>query len=300
MDLLTTIIYWCDGISSINLFCSGKVVYNNVSKRDLCRAKARRVLYLHDTAHHSWVRKENIANGILLQELLFQGADPNAKGGAPLGIAAENGYIDSMEVLLEAGAFVDIPGERAMLKAIENDQGDAVDTLLEFEVDINGGDGQALVHAASLKNTEMARRLLDWGANPNVARDALGYAAGAGDLDMMRLLIERGADPRAQEDDALCEAASSGHMAAIEYLYGLGNDAVGAARAFTRTFEYGEPAEIEVADYLLEKMHRHVNGQGAIDPYVRTSFHVNLRRYLASSTQTAFCRKWAIRLLDLM
>jgi ankyrin repeat protein len=259
-------------------------------------------MLLHNSRQCRWATQKYISDSMLLKELLLRGANPNVDSGNPLEITATNGFLDSMEVLLRAGAFVDVPGDRAMREAIENDQLDAVAILLSYEVDIEGGDGQPLIHASSLKKTKMVKFLLQMGANPNAQEgEALAHAASAGDVRILRMLIKYGANPRIKEDQALCEAAVSGYFAAVKFIYEAGNDAVGAARALKQISEDAGLVASDVVDYLLEKIYQYLRSrQGLANNDVRRTFNTSLKAALTCSTQThAFCQKWAIRLLHI-
>lgn len=305
-DIFANIIYWCDGPTCINLVRSSRTVRNIVSRRDLCRSKARRVMLLHNTGQRWWATDKHIRDPMLLSELLLRGANPNIDSGNPLQLAAAKGWLDSMEILLRAGAFVDVPGDRAMRDAIENDQMEAVATLLSWDVNIEGeeGDGQALTCATCLKKRRIVKFLLQMGANPNAQNgEALAYAASAGDVGILRLLIKYGADTRIKEDQALCEAAVAGHLPAVKFIFKAGNDAVGAARALNYIWEEGESFASDAVDYLLEKIYWYLRTQQGMDDVdqnaeVRQTFKISLETALSSSAKThAFCQKWAVRLV---
>ena len=101
-------------------------------------------------------------------------------GFTALHFAAFFGHADAVELLLDRGAEVDAFGRGWMT-------------------------GTALHSAVSRKASEIARRLLKAGANPN-ARQSAGWtplhsAANNGDLASIDLLLAAGADPSATNDE---------------------------------------------------------------------------------------------------
>src|SRR5947208_918863 len=98
-----------------------------------------------------------------------------AFGFAPLALAAWNGNVETLRVLLGRGADVRLPG----------------------------ANGWTALHvAAGWGKTEAARVLLDAGADANASAPCgftpLGMAIEAGHTPVVRLLLERGADTHAR------------------------------------------------------------------------------------------------------
>ena len=104
----------------------------------------------------------------------------SADGFTALHLAAFFGHAGAVDVLLERGAEVDAFGRGWMT-------------------------GTALHSAVSRKGADIARRLLEAGANPNARQSAgwtpLAAAANNGDLASLDLLLAAGADPSATNDE---------------------------------------------------------------------------------------------------
>ena len=153
----------------------------------------------------------------------------------PLTLAAREGNVDVVRLLVEGGADVNTvagDGKTALAIAIFNGNYDVASFLVDRKADVNKPDAQRftpLFYAVDRRNMETApnfpwmvtadpmpliRKLLDAGANPNalvnntprarmregspriVFATALMRAAFAADLDLVKLLLERGADPK--------------------------------------------------------------------------------------------------------
>jgi ankyrin repeat protein len=158
----------------------------------------------------------------------------------PLMLAAREGDVELVDLLLEAGADVNAEsgdGKTALALAIFNGNYDAASLLVDSKADVNKADAQRftpLFWAVDRRNMETApnfpwmvtadpmpliRKLLDAGANPNalvnntprarmregspriVFATALMRAAFAGDLELVKLLLDRGADPKVLSRD---------------------------------------------------------------------------------------------------
>ncbi len=92
------------------------------------------------------------------------------------------------------------------------------------------GGSTPLLNAVMYNNIEMARTLLEAGANPNMATEdefqktPLSDAASNGYVEMVRLLIENGADPGSFSNNwnPLDSAAQFGHTDVVAYLLDYG------------------------------------------------------------------------------
>jgi len=109
------------------------------------------------------------------------GSSYSGDGFTALHFAAFFGHAGAVELMLDHGAEVDASGRGWMT-------------------------GTALHSAVSRKRSDVARRLLEAGANAN-ARQSAGWtplhsAAHNGDLESLDLLLAAGADPSATNDEA--------------------------------------------------------------------------------------------------
>lgn len=115
----------------------------------------------------------------IVGRLLDVGADPNRArlGGvpSPLVIAAENGHVRSVNLLLGAGASLG-PGDGAnvpLILAAGNGHNDVVTILLKAGVDVNSrsSDGDTALHRAMRRgHPDTVEILLEWGADPEHKR----------------------------------------------------------------------------------------------------------------------------------
>jgi ankyrin repeat protein len=232
----------------------------------------------------------------VVDALIQAGADVKAvsKGGfTPLVFAANKGDVQSVKLLLKAGLspnYVLPNGTGVLHVAVSGGKTEMVQALLDDHADVNLADKKGLtpLHmAAQAGNLEMVKLLLAKGANPNLltaaippptgaaARNpfrgqvgqqtALLMAAKANHEDVMRVLVDGGADPKIKAQDGttlLMAAAGSGHLATVEYAYGLDPDvnAVTARKstvvhaAVTGTMQISTQADIcDVIKFLASK-----------------------------------------------
>jgi ankyrin repeat protein len=180
-----------------------------------------------------------------------------ASGRTPLMLACESGSLESVKALVEAGAGLDLEaadGGTALLTAVDWGRREIMRLLLERGADINIQDVEgwspllvaifqgdaalvdelvaggadvdanvyatgetALVQALRSDNFEIARALIDAGANVNLRKDGqwtpLMVAVSKDRSDLVALMIEQGAELNAASDDqqtALKIAQSNG------------------------------------------------------------------------------------------
>ncbi len=112
----------------------------------------------------------------LVRALLSAGADVNSTcAGTPLSMAAGKGNLEMVRFLLSQGAKVNTVsasaysgGETALASAAFEGHLDILQALLAAKADVNAAHGAALYHAVELRHDDVARALLDAGANPSL------------------------------------------------------------------------------------------------------------------------------------
>ncbi len=149
----------------------------------------------------------------------------------PIFIECRNGNANAVHSFLESGLSVNIKDENypsLISTAIAGGYLEIVAILIKHGLDVNlpiNRFGETpLLRSLSEKQAEIARLLLDSGANPNLA-DQIGHspimsASAVGDIDMIELLISRGADQYQISDrgrNALLEAVANDQVVAINW-----------------------------------------------------------------------------------
>lgn len=162
-----------------------------------------------------------------LQKIIFNGADINSKedGKTPLHIAAENGHINCVDLLIRVGANLDLRDNElrtALHNAIENGHTDVALLLIRSGADINLTDccNETALHEVVVQaNISILKALLTKRVNFSTREHsqgltALHVAAGSGKKLCTILLILSGADIEALNNDgenAAEFATSRGH-----------------------------------------------------------------------------------------
>ena len=179
----------------------------------------------------------------VVQVLIDAGADiditANFDGCSPLHYACESGSLESVKMLVRAGAEVRATnhrGETCLVRAIHAARYGHIETLRYLvclpEVDVNyrhAGNYTALHCAVDEKpRTDVLQVLIDAGADidakNNEGRSPLHSACASGALDVVKMLVEAGAGVRATNDrgeTCLILAARNGHTETVRYLVGL-------------------------------------------------------------------------------
>ncbi|KAJ3033030.1 hypothetical protein HDV00_006840 [Rhizophlyctis rosea] len=137
----------------------------------------------------------------MVNHLLEYGADINTVEGEILNLAIKSGNILIVETLVDGGAD----------KNLESREGLPIDIAAKFGF------------------TDLARLLLEKGADPNAGQnwgfsEALCYAASAGNLEICQILLEGGVDIPYSGPEALLGAIDSGHVGIVKLLLENGRD----------------------------------------------------------------------------
>lgn len=141
----------------------------------------------------------------ILRYLLSLGLDPTRPIGRsqlpPARIAAAEGHDTILGLLAEHGIDTELTPTEKALRHTRSSDVDALDTLLDEHPDLLDDLRQSqpgLCRNVTPGNDAILRRLVDLGFDINdrsTTKTPLHHAAEAGDTDLARLLIEHGADP---------------------------------------------------------------------------------------------------------
>ena len=170
-------------------------------------------------------------------DLLIKGADINyqdANGDCPLLLAIRHDMAEQVDILLNNQANVNLSnkqGETPLHVCIQKGNADLVRALIKANVGINMKISP-LSHACMTNNHEIAKLLLDAGADPNIAdrhgETPLHYASGHKYSKMVKLLLSH---PKINVnltdnmgDTALHKAACQGHLKLMTLLLDMGAD----------------------------------------------------------------------------
>jgi ankyrin repeat protein len=152
----------------------------------------------------------------VVRAMIEKGADVNLRIGnnsgtapTPLGEAVDADILESVDLLLQAGADPDIAnssGNPPLYSAAQNGNEQIVKRLLAAHANPNAtGDLGRTALAADHLTVGCAKLLLDAGANPNAAMNLgttpLHIAALRGEVDLAKLLIRAGATVNAADND---------------------------------------------------------------------------------------------------
>jgi ankyrin repeat protein len=219
---------------------------------------------------HDAVNANDIGRAI---ELIRLGTDLDAPDlvGPPINLAAAKGYLAMVRILVDAGADIEASGDpsrsRPLHLAAMNDQGEVAGFLIGRGAAVDALDSWGrtpLMVAATFGALDVARRLLDGGADPErqdlIYRDsAIHFAAMAGHTEIVALLLSRGVPvdlPSGHDGESpLHYAAWHRNLDLVQYLVGQGADIHRPDRNGTTPLAYaltkgkaGEPT----ARYLMK------------------------------------------------
>ena len=168
------------------------------------------------------IRAAEKGDRALVQSLLDQGDDPNARGlkaWTALMHAAANGHAAVVQALLDRGADVQAgaQGMTPLTLAAIAGKNEAFEKLAARTAEQSEGWGPALVAACRGGRGDLARLLLERGCHVNATHGGvtpLMAAAAAGQLPIVRMLLERGANPLMEDEQgstAQALARAAGH-----------------------------------------------------------------------------------------
>jgi hypothetical protein len=150
---------------------------------------------------------------------------------SPLYHASRAGLLRTVELLLEKGAYTNIPDafHEPLLVASFQGHKEIVQLLIEKGADVNargyGTFRNPLIAASSHGHQEIVQLLIEKGADVNARvygmfSNALTAASSHGHQEIVQLLIEKGADVNACDDrrfgNALTTASSHGHQEIVQ------------------------------------------------------------------------------------
>ena len=174
-----------------------------------------------------------------VRQMTADGADINQRGGpdagsSPLHVAASQGHVEVVTVLLEAGAAHSakaMDGTAPLHIAVLHDHTAVVGLLLAAGAEVSGkaGKGETPLHY-SVQNPAITLQLLEAGANVSAktlnGETALLLASRHGQEAVVRALLACGADvsTTAFGETALHQAAHSGHPGVSLLLLAAGAD----------------------------------------------------------------------------
>jgi formylglycine-generating enzyme required for sulfatase activity len=201
-----------------------------------------------------FLRAVQLGDAAAVRERLVQGTDPDAavEQITPLTIAAADGHVAIVDMLLDAGAKIEGATSLSPLRlAADKGQSEVVRLLLRrgAKVDVADSDGWtalmwasrgghlAIVEALLASGADINRTIIDKGAN------ALHLAAQNGHLPVVRALIARGAAVDAVEARGatpLHLAVNRGHPEVVQFLLDHGADQNARLNSGTTTRELAE------------------------------------------------------------
>ncbi|XP_054239327.1 kinase D-interacting substrate of 220 kDa isoform X5 [Indicator indicator] len=162
----------------------------------------------------------------------------NENGQTPLMLAAEQGNLEIVQELLKKGAncnLEDADNWTALISAAKEGHAAIVAELLSHNVSLEHrdlGGWTALMWASYKGRTEVAKLLLEKGANPNITGMQYSvypiiWAAGRGHADIVHLLLQHGAKVNCSDKygtTPLVWASRKGHLECVKYLLQMGAD----------------------------------------------------------------------------
>ena len=198
-----------------------------------------------------------------LRSLLNSGEDPNdgreSDRATPIAFAAQNGHLEAVELLLEAGAVPDLRVSRgftALTLASQNGHIQIVRVLLDAGSFVDVIDDRSLTPlylSAQNGNADIVDLLLSRGASASGAdqdRAPVDIAAQNGHDAIVRSLRDAGATP---SSSALLGAAQNGHVTVVRTLLNGGIDPdIADGEGFTAMHVAAQGGRVDVLTVLVE------------------------------------------------
>ena len=192
----------------------------------------------------------------MLRLLLEAGADPNSDEAKPLGRAILYHDLESVRILLDAGARIkkakEHSGDRSTLEiAAGEGQLEIVEELLDRGASVD--DGQTLDIAIGYKRWKVVRLLLDRGADPNKGY-AFTTAAERAPLEIVKLMLDLGADAKTEGAYGNALAEATGDLEKVKLLVASGANVNGSLRGGIRALHTAaERGNVDVVAFLLDQ-----------------------------------------------
>ncbi|MCX6770514.1 MAG: ankyrin repeat domain-containing protein [Candidatus Micrarchaeota archaeon] len=180
----------------------------------------------------------------------------------PLEVAVENGQLQTMKILIEAGANVNSARQNTPLTlAMAQNNLDAVKLLIESGAGVDSRDTSrrtALMFAAQKGNQDAVRYLIDNGADVN-AKDDTGPVLLYANAEITKILIEAGADVNAgdwrDQRTILIHAAYDRDVEKMRLLIAAGANvnamSTSGETALSRAVSYHQDSPVEVVKLLI-------------------------------------------------
>lgn len=154
--------------------------------------------------------------------LLDSKASIHANHEASLIGATKNKHFDVVKLLVERRANIYIDNNIVLRIAVRNNDLDMVKLFLDHGADISSKNNMPLIIAIENNNLDMVKLLLDRGTFINTNNNALLVAIEIGNLNMIKLLLDRGANIHDNGDQPLEYAVEIDNPNIVELLLSKG------------------------------------------------------------------------------
>ncbi len=256
--------YYEPGLLDASLFGRNMMVRNSFYEAGVYLGKSETVITGQRHAARSWNAADTeqqefhesvrLGDAAAVREHLARGADPDGAIAqrTPLAIAAAEGHVAIVEMLLSAGATIEGATKLSPLRlAADRGRGEVVRLLLRRGAAADAADEggwTALIWASAGGHLDIVEALLASGADVNhILSDkkagALHLAAQNGHANVVRALLGRGAAVNAADSrnaTALHLAANKGHAEVVRFLLDHGADVNARLRSGATALELAE------------------------------------------------------------